>query len=116
VREALFFSPLFIRESERIMSSELVHNTYYEGLVQSIGFTRNGLKATVGVIASGRHHFGTAAAERMTVTSGTLRAKLDDGDWITYPAGTTFEIAANSGFEVEPVGGAAAYLCEFLGS
>lgn len=92
----------------------LKHNSYFEGGVQSIGFERNGMKATVGVIAPGEYHFSTAAAERMTVTSGTLQANLGDG-WTTYPAGTVFEIAAHSGFDVRAVGGPAAYLCEFLG-
>lgn len=92
----------------------LKHNTYFDGRVQSVGFERNGLKATVGVIAPGQYHFNTGAAERMTVISGELRANLG-GEWRTYAAGTAFEVKANSGFDVEAVGGAAAYLCEFLG-
>lgn len=94
----------------------LKHNTYFEGAVQSIGFERNGLHATVGVIAPGEYHFSTGAAERMTVTSGALRAKLDGKEWQTYAAGTAFEIPAKSGFDVQAVGGPAAYLCEFLGA
>jgi uncharacterized protein YaiE (UPF0345 family) len=94
----------------------LKHNTYFDGKVQSVGFERNGAKATVGVIAPGEYHFNTAAAERMTVTSGQLRAKVTGGEWITYAVGTYFEVAANSGFDVVAVGGPAAYLCEFLGS
>lgn len=94
----------------------LKHNTYFDGNVQSVGFERNGLKATVGVIAPGEYHFGTGAAERMTVISGALRAKLPGGDWQLYASGTAFEIAANSGFDVQAVGGPAAYLCEFLGA
>jgi purine/pyrimidine-nucleoside phosphorylase len=94
----------------------LKHNTYFDGAVQSLGFERNGLRASVGVIVPGEYHFGTGAAERMTVISGMLRAKLPGGDWQNYPANTYFEIAANSGFDVQAVGGPAAYLCEFLGS
>lgn len=94
----------------------LKHNSYFDGAVQSVGFERNGQHATVGVIAPGEYHFGTGAAERMTVTSGLLRAKLAAGEWQNYPAGTSFEIAANSGFDVQAVGGPAAYLCEFLGA
>jgi hypothetical protein len=93
----------------------LKHNTYFNDAVQSIGFERNGLKATVGVIAPGEYHFGTGPAERMTVVSGTLRAKLAGGDWLTYGTGTAFEVPAKSGFDVQAVGGPAAYLCEFLG-
>lgn len=97
------------------MSDTLTHNTYFDGKVQSVGFERNKLKATVGVILPGTYHFGTKAPERMSVTSGQLRAKLDGArDWVSYPAGTAFEVPANSGFDVEAVGGPAAYLCEFL--
>ena len=57
----------------------LKHNSYFDGAVQSVGYERNGMRATVGVIAPGEHHFGTAAAERMTVVSGLLQAKLPGG-------------------------------------
>ena len=93
----------------------LKHNTYFDDRVQSVGFERNGLKATVGVIAPGEYHFGTGAAERMSVISGELQAKLAGGEWRNYPAGTAFEVPANSGFDVKAANGAAAYLCEFLG-
>ncbi|MBL6749389.1 MAG: pyrimidine/purine nucleoside phosphorylase [Nevskia sp.] len=93
----------------------LKHNSYFDGAVQSIGFERNGLRATVGVIGAGEHRFNTAAAERMTVVSGCLRARIGGQDWALFPAGTAFEVAANSGFDVLAVGGPAAYLCEFLG-
>ena len=93
----------------------LKHNSYFNGLVQSIGFERNGLRATVGVIEAGdTHHFNTAAAERMTVVSGQLKANLGGNGWVVYPAGSYFEVAANGGFDVQAVGGPAAYLCEFL--
>lgn len=93
----------------------LKHNTYFDGGVQSIGFERNGLRATVGVIAPGEYHFNTAAAERMNVISGLLSVKLAGStEWQAFAAGTYFEVAANSGFDVRAVGGPAAYLCEFL--
>ena len=101
----------------------LQHNSYFDGNVQSIGFERHGRRATAGVIAPGTYHFGTEAPERMTIVSGLLLARPDasrggEGEsagenWSAYPAGTSFEIAGHSGFDVratEPV----AYLCEFL--
>ncbi len=91
----------------------LKHNTYFDGKVQSVGFERNGRRATVGVIAVGEFHFGTDAAERMTVVSGELLARLDGAQWVAYPAGTYFEVAAKSGFDVKATA-PAAYLCEFL--
>jgi uncharacterized protein YaiE (UPF0345 family) len=92
----------------------LKHNVYFEGKVQSIGFERNGRRQTAGVIDAGEFHFGTDAAERMTVVSGELAVKLDGAsEWRSYPAGTSFEVAAKSGFDVRAAT-ASAYLCEFL--
>jgi purine/pyrimidine-nucleoside phosphorylase len=92
----------------------LKHSSYFEGKVQSVGFERNGRRATAGVIDAGEFHFGTEAAERMTVISGELLVKRPgEASWASFPAGTAFEVPARSGFDVkarEP----AAYLCEFL--
>ena len=92
----------------------LKHNTYFDGKVQSLGFERNGRRATAGVIDAGEFHFGTDAAERMTVVSGELLVKrAGETAWTPYPAGTVFEVAAKSGFDVKATA-PAAYLCEFL--
>jgi purine/pyrimidine-nucleoside phosphorylase len=95
------------------MPISLNHNTYFDGQVQSVGFERNGRRATVGVIAPGEFHFGTEAPERMTVVSGELAVRRDGGAWVPYPAGTAFEVPGKSGFDVRAVQ-PAAYLCEFL--
>jgi uncharacterized protein YaiE (UPF0345 family) len=90
----------------------LKHNTYFEGKVQSVGFERNGRRATVAVV-DGRE-FATDAAERMTVVSGELWAKLPgEGAWRAFPAGTTFEVPAKSRFDLKAAT-PAAYVCEFL--
>ncbi len=92
----------------------LNHNSYFDGKVQSVGFERNGRKATVGVMEPGQYHFNTGAPERMTVTSGALRVKLPgDSQYQLYPAGTAFEVPGQSGFDLD-VSQASAYLCEFL--
>ncbi len=91
----------------------LIHNSYFNGDVQSIGFERNGRRQTAGVIAKGEFHFGTDAPERMTIVSGELWVRLPGAEMRAFPAGTAFEVAAKSGFDVKaeaPV----AYLCEFL--
>jgi uncharacterized protein YaiE (UPF0345 family) len=97
-----------------MLRAMLKHNSYFDGGVQSIGFERHGRRMTAGVIAPGEYHFGTDAPERMTVTSGELFARFaPNAEWRAYPAGTAFEIAGKSGFDVrasEP----SAYLCEFL--
>jgi uncharacterized protein YaiE (UPF0345 family) len=94
-------------------TSPLEQNSYFDGRVQSVGFERHGRRATVGVIAAGEYHFGTDAPERMSIVSGEVSARPDGGAWAHYPAGTTFEIAGKSGFDVRATE-AVAYLCEFL--
>lgn len=92
----------------------LEHHSYFAGGVQSIGFERNGRRMTAGVIDRGEFHFDTNAPERMTVTSGELLVRVaGSGGWQRYPAGTAFEVAAKTGFDVKAEG-ASAYLCEFL--
>jgi purine/pyrimidine-nucleoside phosphorylase len=92
----------------------LKHNSYFEGKVQSVGYDRNGRQHTVGVIDVGEFHFDTNGAERMTVVSGELFVRQSGAtDWRVYPAGTAFEVAAKSGFDVRAAQ-PAAYWCEFL--
>lgn len=89
-------------------------NSYFEGNVQSIAGERNGRKESVGMIAPGSYHFGTEAAERMSVISGEFQIKKDGSDtWVTYPAGTAFEVGANSGFDIS-CSDTSAYRCEYL--
>ncbi|HEY4230389.1 MAG TPA: pyrimidine/purine nucleoside phosphorylase [Thermoanaerobaculia bacterium] len=90
----------------------LKHNTYFDGAVQSVGYERLGRRMSVGVIDAGEFHFGTDSAERMTVVSGELEVKVGS-EWRSYPAGTAFEVAAKSGFDVR-ARAPAAYLCEYL--
>jgi uncharacterized protein YaiE (UPF0345 family) len=92
----------------------LKHNSYFEGGVQSIGFERNGRRLTAGVIDRGEFHFDTDAPERMSVTSGELVVRVaGSSGWQRYPAGTAFEVAAKTGFDVRAEA-ACAYVCEFL--
>jgi purine/pyrimidine-nucleoside phosphorylase len=92
----------------------LTNHSYFEGKVQSVGFQRNGRRATVGVVDQGEFHFGTEAPERMTVVSGELWAKLPgEAEFRAFPAGAAFEVPGKSGFDVKALG-PAAYLCEYL--
>ncbi|GFH54102.1 hypothetical protein CTEN210_10578 [Chaetoceros tenuissimus] len=92
----------------------ITHQSYFDAKVQSLASTRNGRKFSVGIIAEGEYHFGTEAAERMTVISGLLTIKVDGtSDWIAFPPGTYFEVPANSGFDVKATGDSA-YQCEYL--
>jgi hypothetical protein len=96
------------------MPAMLKHNTYFDGKVQSIGFERHGQRMTAGVIDAGEYHFDTSAPERMTVVSGELQIRIaGQGEFVRYPAGTVFEVAGKSGFDIKAAS-PSAYLCEFL--
>ena len=102
------------RRQANCQAMPIQHNAYFDSKVQSLASERCGRKFSVGIIAAGEYHFGTDAAERMTVISGMLTAKLDGTDeWIHYPAGTNFEIPAKSGFDVK-ASTDTAYQCEYL--
>lgn len=91
------------------------HNTYFDGKVQSLGFERHGLKATVGVLDAGTYEFSTGAPERMSIVSGAVKVRLEGRDeWLHYPGGTVFELPGDSRFHITALDGPAAYLCEFL--
>jgi uncharacterized protein YaiE (UPF0345 family) len=91
----------------------LQHNRYFDGMVQSVGFERNGRRYSAGVFDVGAFHFNTDGAERMNVISGEMRVRLPGEVSRVYPAGTCFEVPAHSGFDVE-TSAPSAYLCEFL--
>lgn len=92
----------------------LKHNSYFDRKVQSVGFERLGRAHSVGVVEPGEYRFDTAAAERMTIVSGAFLVKrAGEQGFQLYSAGTYFEVAANSAFDVKTEG-PTAYLCEYL--
>lgn len=88
-------------------------NEYFDGKVKSIAFQGQGKPATVGVMAAGEYVFNTNEKEKMTVVSGELTIQLNaDAPVKTYKAGESFDVAANSAFNVT-VPADCAYLCEY---
>lgn len=86
-------------------------NEYFDGKVKSIAFQTQTLPATVGVMAAGEYVFNTGDKEKMTVVSGAMHIKLSgQDDFTTYSAGESFDVAANSAFDVK-IDGETAYLC-----
>lgn len=89
-------------------------NSYFEGQVQSLGFSQQDGESSVGVMAPGEYTFGTAAPERMTVVKGALTVKkAGENEWVTYKAGDAFDVAGDSSFDLQ-VAVSTAYLCEYL--
>jgi uncharacterized protein YaiE (UPF0345 family) len=91
-------------------------NVYFDGRVVSHTILLpGGAKKTLGLIYPGKFHFGTAKAERMEIISGSCTVKIDgDGATRPYAAGSAFEVAAASGFDIEVTGGICEYVCSFL--
>lgn len=86
-------------------------NDYFDGKVKSIAFQSDTLPATVGVMAVGDYVFNTADKEKMSVVSGAMKIKFAGSDDVQiFNAGESFEVAANSSFEVS-VAVETAYLC-----
>ncbi len=91
-------------------------NVYFEGKVVSHTILlADGAKKTLGLIYPGSYHFGTAAAERMEITSGNCRVVLDgSAEETSYGEETFFDVAANSGFTIVVEEGICQYVCSFL--
>lgn len=86
-------------------------NEYFDGKVASIAFQTETLPATVGVMAAGEYVFNTGDKEKMVVVSGSLTIKLaGDTSETTFNAGESFDVEANSSFDVK-VSTETAYLC-----
>ncbi len=90
-------------------------NVYFDGKVVSHTLvTSAGEKKSVGLIYPGAFHFGTGVKERMEITVGACRVRIDgQSESKEYAAGTGFDVAANSGFDIEVHGGIVEYLCSF---
>jgi purine/pyrimidine-nucleoside phosphorylase len=90
-------------------------NVYFQGKVVShtILFA-DGSKKTLGLIYPGEYHFGTDAAERMDISAGHCRVRLDgQSTWQEYDAGSSFRVPAKSGFDIAVASEIAEYVCSF---
>jgi uncharacterized protein YaiE (UPF0345 family) len=91
-------------------------NIYFDGKVVShtVRFPDDS-KKTLGLIYPGKYHFGTAAPERMEIIAGSCSVVLDGtSDVITVEAGSSFDVAGNSGFTITVEEGVCEYICSFL--
>jgi len=90
-------------------------NVYFDGkcVSHSVQFA-DGTKKSVGVILPSTLTFNTGAPEVMETVSGTCRVKLaGETEWKTYSAGQSFDVPANSSFDIEVLGDPYHYVCHF---
>lgn len=78
-------------------------NVYFDGkCVSHTVVFADGSKKTLGVILPSSLTFNTGVAEIMDITSGSCRVRQKDQQtWATYNGGDSFDIPANSSFDIE---------------
>ncbi len=91
-------------------------NVYFDGGVVSHTVLLPGnVKKTLGMIRQGTYHFNTGAPERMEIIAGDCRVKLDGGSLESaYGADASFDVKADSGFQISVDAGICEYICSFL--
>ena len=86
-------------------------NEYFDGNIKSIAYKTDTLPATVGVMLPGDYVFNTNDKEKVTIITGALIITLaGENDFTTYKPGESFNVDANSAFDVK-VESETAYLC-----
>ena len=91
-------------------------NVYFDGRVVShtVHFP-DSTKKTLGLIYPGKFHFGTAAPERMEIIAGACEVVIDGTTEVAViEAGSSFDVAGNSGFTIKVNDGICEYICSFL--
>ncbi len=90
-------------------------NVYFDGkcVSHTVEFA-DGSKKSVGVILPSTLTFNTGAPEIMETVAGACRVKLaGENEWKTYGAGQSFEVPANSSFQIEVTAQPYHYVCHF---
>lgn len=90
-------------------------NIYFDGKVTSrTVIFQDGESKTLGIMMPGEYEFGTGKKEIMEIIAGVLEVKLPgSNDWILISAGQTFEVAANSKFQLN-VKELTDYCCSYI--
>ena len=89
-------------------------NVYYDGKVTSRTITlEDGSVQTLGIMLPGEYKFGTAEAEKMEIMSGELEIKLPNEEWKSLSTPETFDVPANSSFELK-IKTVTDYCCSYI--
>lgn len=79
-------------------------NVYFDGQVVSrTVILEDGSRQTLGIIQPGEYMFDTAAREIIEILSGQAEVKLADGTQLSLKEGESFEVPANSDFNIRAV-------------
>ena len=90
-------------------------NVYFDGkCVSHTVQLADGSKKSVGVILPTTLTFNTGAPEIMEGVAGQCRVRLKgESEWQTYGAGESYNVPANSSFDIEVSGEPYHYICHF---
>jgi len=90
-------------------------NVYFDGKVTSRKLTlADGSIKTLGIMMPGDYSFSTEKAELMEIMAGELSYRLKDTtEWHQVKAGESFNIPANSSFEIK-ITELVDYCCTYL--
>jgi uncharacterized protein YaiE (UPF0345 family) len=90
-------------------------NVYFDGKVTSRTVVfGDGTKKTLGFMVAGEYSFDTGVAEVMEMLGGEMEVQLPGSThWQTFQAGESFEVPANSKFNLV-VKAFADYCCSYL--
>ena len=76
------------------------HNTYFEGMVQSLGLETEKGRATLGVMKKGTYKFDTSTKETIIFIEGIVSTKLPGGEWQKHKKQDTLNIPAGIVFDI----------------
>ncbi|PHQ65378.1 MAG: hypothetical protein COB99_04355 [Sulfurimonas sp.] len=89
-------------------------NIYYDGKVTSRTVElADGSIVSLGIMLPGNYTFGTNEAEIMEMLSGDLEIKLPNEEWKTLNTPETFNVAANSSFDLK-IKTVTDYCCSYI--
>ena len=89
-------------------------NIYYDGKVTSRTVNlSDGTTQSLGIMLPGEYTFGTSQAEIMEMLSGELDIKLPGEDWKTLNTPETFNVGANSSFDLK-IKTVTDYCCSYI--
>ena len=89
-------------------------NVYFDGKVTSrTVLFADGTSKTLGFMSPGEYEFSTGSRKVMEILNGAMDVLLPDQErWQTFEAGQSFEVPANSSFELR-LKGIADYCCSY---
>ncbi len=89
-------------------------NIYYDGRVTSRTVKlADGSIQSLGIMLEGEYTFGTNEAEIMEILSGELDIRLENKEWRTLNTPETFNVPANSSFDLK-IHSVTDYCCSYI--